>query len=123
MRPASRALGLLVLLAGALAACGSDDYPDKPQQVAKAYVATSAGSKCRFLTQRLIEALTARQGADARRTCEHNVARVAAPKRVTVREAEVDEHEAEVEVLRDGAEAKLNLVREGDRWRIAGFAE
>lgn len=122
MRPAALALALAVLPA-ALAACGGDGYPDKPQEVAKAYVASNAGSKCRFLTQRLMETLTARQGADARRTCEHNVARVAAPERVTLRDAEVDEHEAEVEVLRDGAEAKLNMVREGDRWKIAGFAE
>lgn len=118
-----RAVLAVVLLAGGLTACGGDGYPDEPQQVARAYVATNAGSKCRFLTQRLVEALTARQGADARRTCERNVARFPAPKRVTLREAEVDEHEAEVEVLRDGAEAKLDMVREGDRWKIAGFAE
>jgi hypothetical protein len=122
MRSAALVLALPVL-AGAPAACGGDGYPDKPQQVAKAYMGTNAGSKCRFLTQRLIEALTERQGADARRTCEHNVARVAAPEKVTLRDAEVDGHEAEVEVLRDGAEAKLDLVREGDRWKIAGFAE
>lgn len=121
MRVAAGAIAL-ALLAGA-AGCGGDGYPDKPQQVAKQYVATNAGSKCRFLTQRLIETLTEKRGAEARRTCERNVARVARPKKVTLREAEVDEHEAEVEVLRDGAEAKLDMVREGDRWKIAGFAE
>src|SRR3954471_6305751 len=122
MRSAALALAL-PLLAGVIAACGGDGYPDKPQQVAKAYVATNAGSKCRFLTQRLMETLTARQGAEARRTCEQNVARFATPRKVTLREAEVDEHEAEVEVLHDGSEAKLTMVREGERWKIAGFGE
>jgi hypothetical protein len=107
----------------AVAGCGGDGYPVKPQQVAKAYLGTNAGSKCRFLTQRLMETLTAKQGAEARRTCERNVARVAAPKRVTLRDAEVDEHDAEVQMLRDGAEAELKMVREGDRWKIAGFGE
>jgi hypothetical protein len=114
-------LALLATLA--LTGCGGDGYPEKPQAVAKAYVATNAGSKCRLLTQRLMETLTGRQGADARKTCEHNVARVAPPKQVTLRDAEVDERDAEVEVLRDGAEAKLNMVRQGDRWKIAGFSE
>jgi hypothetical protein len=120
-----RAAAILAALAllGAVAGCGGDGYPDKPQQVAKAYTATNAGSKCRFLTQRLMESLTARQGAEARRACEHNVARVAPPKRVTLRDAEVDEHDAEVGLLRDGAEAELKMVREGDRWKIAGFGE
>jgi len=115
---------LALLLAGlALPGCGGDGYPEKPQAVAKAYVATNAGSKCRFLTQRLMETLTGRQGADARRTCERNVARVPRPRKVTLREAEVEERDAEVEVLRDGAEAKLNMVRQGDRWKIKGFSE
>ncbi len=86
-------------------------------------MATNAGSKCRFLTQGLMESLTGRQGADARTTCEHNVARVPRPAKVMLRDAEVDEHDAEVELLRDGAEAKLSLVRKGDRWKIAGFSE
>ncbi len=99
------------------------DYPAKPQGVAKAYISTNAGSKCRFLTQRLIESLTRKQGAEARRTCRANVARVATPAKVTLRDAEVDEHDAEVEVLSDGFEAKLNLVRQGGRWKIKGFSE
>jgi hypothetical protein len=120
-----RVAALLVALAliCAAAGCGGDGYPDKPQEVAKAYVATNAGSKCRFLTQRLIETLTAKQGAEAHHTCERNVARVAAPKKVTLRDAEVDEHEAEIGLLRDGGEAELKMVREGDRWKIAGFGE
>ena len=118
-----RAALALPLVAATLAACGGDGYPDKPQQVAKAYVATNAGSKCRFLSQRLIESLTGRQGADARRTCERNVARVPKPQKVTLRDSEVDEHDAEVEVLSDGSEAKLKMVRSGDRWKITGFSD
>ena len=119
MRGAVAALALVLLVTPG---CG-DDYPDKPQEVAKAYVATNAGSKCRFLSQRLIEALTEKQGAEARRTCERNVARRPRPKTVSLREAEVDEHDAEVEVVADGSEAKLNMVLEGDRWKIRGFSE
>ena len=118
-----RATLALPLATATLAACGGDGYPDKPQQVAKAYIATNAGSKCRFLSQHLIETLTGRQGADARRTCERNVARVPRPKKVTLRDSEVDEHDAEVEVLSDGSEAKLKMVRSGDRWKITGFSD
>jgi hypothetical protein len=90
-------------LAAALAVAGcGDDYPDKPQEVAKRYIETNAGSKYRYLTQRLIEALTEQKGAAARAACRHNVARAAKPKQVKLRESEVDEHEAEVEILRDG---------------------
>ena len=118
-----RAALALPLAAATLVACGGDGYPDKPQQVAKAYVATNAGSKCRFLSQALIETLTGRQGADALRTCERNVARVPKPKQVILRDSEVDEHDAEVEVLSDGSEAKLKMVRSGDRWKITGFSD
>ena len=119
-----RRTGVAIALLAALAAAGcGDDYPGKPQAVAKAYVATNAGSKCRFLTQGLIESLTGRQGEDARRACRHNVARVPKPEKVTLREAEVDAEDAEVEILRDGQEAKLSMVRSGDRWKIAGFSE
>jgi hypothetical protein len=122
MRP-----GLLVLplatIAIALPGCGGAGYPEKPQAVAKAYVSTNAGSKCRFLTQHLIETLTRKQGAEARSTCRQNVARVAKPAKVTLRDSEVDEHDAEVEVLTDGSEAALKLIRQGGRWKIAGFAD
>jgi hypothetical protein len=112
----------LALLAGA-AGCGDDGYPDKPQQVAKAYISTNAGSKCRFLTQELIETLTEVQGAAARATCRANVARFPKPGKVILRDAEVDEHDAEVEVVSDGKEAKLRMVRAAGRWKIAGFSE
>jgi hypothetical protein len=118
-----RSAGLALLAALLLAGCGGDGYPEKPQGVAKAYVSTNAGSKCRFLTQRLIETLTKEQGAEARSTCRQNVARVAKPAKVTLRDSEVDEHDAEVEVLSDGSEAKLNMVRQGGRWKIKGFSE
>jgi hypothetical protein len=120
MRRAALALSLAAVT---LASCGGDGYPEKPQEVAKAYVGTNAGSKCRFLSQRLMESLTGKQGREARGTCERNVARVPRPKKVTLRDAEVDEHDAEVEVLSDGSEAKLNMVRSGDRWKITGFSE
>jgi hypothetical protein len=55
--------------------------------------------------------------------CERNVARVPKPKQVTLRDSEVDEHDAEVEVLSDGSEAKLKMVRSGDRWKITGFSD
>ena len=114
---------MLAALALALGACGGDGYPEKPQEVAKAYVASNAASKCRFLSQELIETLTERQGADARAACRQNVQRFAAPRSVRLRDAEVDEHDAEVELLSDGKEAALKLEREGGRWRISGFSE
>jgi hypothetical protein len=117
----TRALAVVVS-AAALAGCG-DDYPDKPQEVAKRYVATNAGSKCRYLTQRLVETLTGQQGAAARAACRRNVARFAKPGEVKLRDAEVDENDAEVEVLSDGKEAKLSLVRSNGRWRISGFSD
>jgi hypothetical protein len=120
-----RAAALLAALAliCAAAGCGGDGYPDKPQEVAKAYVATNAGSKCRFLTQRLIESLTHRQGPAARAACERNVAKFDAPAKVSVREAEVEDRRSEVEVVMDGREAKLSLAKQDDRWLIEGFAE
>lgn len=114
---------LAALLATLVVAGCGDDYPDKPQEVAKRYIATNAGSKCRYLTQRLIETLTEEKGEAARAACRRNAARVAKPKRVQLRDAEVDEHDAEVEILSDGKEAKLNLVRTGGRWRISGFSD
>jgi hypothetical protein len=51
------------------------------------------------------------------------VRRFAKPTSVKLREAEVEEHEAEVEILSDGKEAKLALERDNGRWRIAGFSE
>jgi hypothetical protein len=66
---------LAALLATLVAGTG-DDYPDKPQEVAKRYVATNAGSKCRYLTQRLIETLTEEKGEAARAACRRNVARI-----------------------------------------------
>ena len=126
MRPSSlrcvKARVLVALVALVVAGCG-DDYPDKPQEVAKRYMQSTAGTKCRYLTQRLIETLTEQKGAAARAACEHNVARVPKPKQVELRDAEVDEHDAEVEILQDGKEAKLRLVRTGGRWRISGFSD
>ena len=120
MRSAVLALPLAALT---LASCGGGGYPEKPQAVAKAYISTNAGSKCRFLTQQLMETLTQKRGADARSACRHNVARVARPQTVTLRDAKVDEHDAEVEVLSDGSEAAMKLVRQGGKWKIKGFAE
>jgi hypothetical protein len=111
-----------MVLAALLSGCG-DAYPDKPQEVAKRYVETNAGSKCRYLTQQLIETLTEKRGADARAACRRNVARVPKPKAVQLRKAEVDEDDAEVEILRDGKEAELRFVRSGGRWKISGFAD
>jgi hypothetical protein len=122
MRSAVLALPLAALTL-TLASCGGDGYPKKPQAVAKAYISTNAGSKCRFLTQQLMETLTQKRGAEARSACRHNVARVAKPQKVTLRDAEVDEHDAEVEVLSDGSEAAMKLVRQGGKWKIKGFAE
>ena len=118
-----RRRALVTLLAAVAAGGCGGDYPGSPQEVAKAYVATNSGSKCRFLTQRLIESLTDKQGEEARKACRRNVARVPKPKEVTLREAEVVQGNAQVEVLVDGSEAKLSMVRSGDRWKIAGFSE
>lgn len=112
-----------LLVAAVLAGCGAGSYPDKPQQVAKAFAAGAEGSKCRFLSQGLMENLTNRQGAAARAACRRNVAKFPAPKKVSVRGAEVDETRSEVEVVMDGREAKLELAKDEGRWLIDGFSE
>lgn len=113
------ALGIVSGLAG----CGGHAYPDGARGVATAYLSTNAPSKCDYLTPELVESLTQRRGHASLAACRRNVQRFSAPRRVSVREAEVDERDAELEMLSDGSEARLKLVKAGDRWQIAEFGE
>jgi hypothetical protein len=141
-------LAVAVAAAAALAGCGAG----KPEDVAKAYVATNDASKCDMLTQGLVEQLTGRRGEAARAACRRNVVRFPAPEDVRVRavnersggqreargrsedheggEAEREreqaggiEAEAEVELIADGREAEVRLVKQHERWRIAALGE
>ncbi|HEX8105918.1 MAG TPA: hypothetical protein VF533_25095 [Solirubrobacteraceae bacterium] len=118
----SRRRPLLALLP-VLAACGGEDYPKDPQKVALTYVKSNDASKCKYLTQGVTEQLTGKRGASAREACRKNVERFPAPKKVTIREYEVEPDDAEVELLADGKEAAVKLRKIDGRWRIAGFSE
>jgi hypothetical protein len=121
--------GALLLLAG----CGAG----KPEDVAVSYVATNDASKCALLTQALVEQLTHRRGDAARATCRRNVVRFPAPKDVRVRrvnggeEDKGEEHESEggveaeseVELVADGHEAEVRLVKQHEHWQIAALGE
>lgn len=114
---------VLALACLATAACGGDGYPEDPQDVAKAYVKSNEGSKCRYLDTTLVERLTRKRGAAARAACEKNVERFDAPGKVTIREFEVEPDDAEVELLADGKEAAVKLRKVGGRWKITSFSE
>ena len=116
-----RRLGLLVVLA--LAACGGEDYPDQPQDVARAFAASNDGSKCRFLSDGLIEQLTEQRGEAGREACEGNVERFDAPKKVSVRGYDVESTRAEVELISDGAPSEIRLSLIKGRWRVVGLSE
>jgi hypothetical protein len=118
----------LLLVAGCLllAGCGAA----KPQDVAVSYVRTNAAGKCALLTQALVEQLTREHGAAARAACRRNVVRFPAPRDVRVRAVkggEDEDHEAEgeteVELVADGHEAEVRLVKRDERWRIAALGE
>ena len=127
--------GASAVVAGALllAGCGAG----KPEDVAVKYVSTNAASKCALLTQALVEQLTHEKGAAARATCRRSVVRFPAPGDVRVRavkgggEDEGDEHESaggveaesEVELVLDGHEAEVRLVKQHERWQIAALGE
>jgi hypothetical protein len=118
-----------VLVAG----CGEGE---KPEAVAKRYVATNAASKCDVLSTELVESLTGKQGEAALAACRRNVVRYPAPKDVRIRavkaeggeaaerEGETEEaREAEVELLADGREAELKLAKRDGKWRIVQMGE
>jgi hypothetical protein len=127
--------GVSLVVAGGLliAGCGAG----KPEDVAVSYVATNAASKCDLLTQALVEQLTRRQGAAARAACRRNVVRFRAPEHVKVRrvvggdEDEGEEREpaggveaeSEVELVADGHEAEVRLVKQHEHWQIAALGE
>jgi hypothetical protein len=127
--------GASLVVAGGLvlAGCGAG----KPEDVAVKYVATNAASKCDLLTQALVEQLTRRQGAAARAACRRNVVRFPAPRHVQVRrvkggeEDEGEGHESEggveaeseVELVADGHEAEVRLVKQHEQWQIAALGE
>ena len=113
-----------------VAGCGEEE---KPEAVAKRYVATNAASKCDALSTQLVEQLTGKQGEAALATCRRNVVRFPAPKDVRIRAVkaegeegeEAEEHggEAEVELLADGREAELKLAKQDGEWRIVAMGE
>ena len=127
--------GASLVVAGGLllAGCGAA----KPEDVAVSYVATNAASKCDLLTQALVEQLTRQRGAAARATCRRNVVRFPAPRHVEVRrvkgggEDEGEEHESagaveaesEVQLVADGHEAEVRLVKQHEQWQIAALGE
>jgi hypothetical protein len=124
----------LLAASALIAACGEGE---KPETVAKRYVATNAASKCDVLSTELVEQLTGKRGDAALAACRRNVVRFPAPKDVRIRsvkaeggeagEAEREEaeeaREAEVELLADGREAELKLAKQDGEWRIVQMGE
>jgi hypothetical protein len=114
-----------------VAGCGEGE---KPEAVAKRYVATNAASKCDVLSTQLVEQLTGKRGEAALAACRHNVVRFPAPEDVRIRSVkaeggdegkEAEEHagEAEVQLLADGREAELKLAKQDGEWRIVQMGE
>jgi hypothetical protein len=126
----------LLAVAGALllGGCGAG----KPEDVAVSYAKTNQASKCALLTQSLVEQLTRERGAAARAACRRNVVRFPAPRHVEVRRVDGGEQqegdagreqdggveaESEVELVADGHEAEVRLVKQHERWQIAALGE
>ena len=110
----------VICLSAALAAAGCGGAGERrPDEVALEFVRSTDPSKCRLLTEELLERQTGRQGEDALRFCERNVAAQPAPRDVRLLEAEVLGGKAQVEILADDREEFLELVRREDGWRIS----
>jgi len=79
------------------------------------------------VTPELLERQTGRRGADARRFCAKNVSREQVPTSVRVIEAErrggkegnEESDKADVELLVDNREERVELTRRDGRWRIS----
>ena len=91
--------------------------------MAKRYIESKEADKCELLTLKLLESQTGQSGEAAVEACERNVGRTPAPSEVIVREYEVGQEQAEVELLADGQEGVVRLRNEGGKWKITGFAE
>jgi hypothetical protein len=123
------ALASLAFATAALTGCGGggERKGSSPEAVARAFVSTNDASKCDLVTPELLERQTGRRGADARRFCATNVIREPVPKSVRVieagREGEKEGHEegdkADVELLVDNREERVELTRRDGRWRIS----
>jgi len=114
-RPKRIALALASVLA--VAACGSTaERP--PDEVAREFVTSTSPAKCRLLTTELLERQTGRRGADALRFCERSVAGRPAPTEVRVIESEIRGGKAQVELVVDQREERVELVRREEGWRI-----
>ena len=112
---AARAVGALAVLLVA-AGCGTAERP--PDEVAREFVTSTEPSKCGLLTRELLERQTGRRGEAALRFCERNVVRLPPPSEVRLVESEVRGRRAQVELVVDQREERLELVRGEDGWRI-----
>ncbi len=108
----------VLALALALAGCGGGD---SPQEVVRDYVTTNDPAKCRLLVPELLERQTGRTGAGAIRFCEENVRREQPPAEVRIVESEILGGKAQVELVVDQAEERVELVKRDGDWRISAF--
>jgi hypothetical protein len=117
-----------VVLVLVVAGCGEGN---KPEQVARDYVATNAASKCGVLDLALVEQLTGKRGSAARAECRRNVTRFPAPRQVTVqavRTAGTGDPDgsggaSEVQLVADGHPAEVRLRRQHGQWQIVGLGD
>ena len=108
----------LAALAGLLVAAGCGTAERPPDEVAREFVTSTEPSKCGLLTRELLERQTGRRGEAALRFCERNVVRLPPPSEVRLVESEVRGRRAQVELVVDQREERLELVRGEDGWRI-----
>ncbi len=105
------------MLAALAAACGAaGERP--PEEIAREFITSTSPAKCRLLTTELLEEQTGRRGPAALRFCERSVAGRPAPADVRVLEAEVLGGKAQVELVVDQREERIELVRREEGWRI-----
>ena len=115
--------GLTTLLAAAgvmLAACGGGD---SPQAVAKEFVTSVDPGKCELLAPETLERVTGRRGKAALDLCKGNVRGAQVPDDAKVIESEVEKGRAEVELIANQREEKLQLVKRDGKWLITDFPD
>lgn len=92
-----------------------------PAEVAYEYVTTNDPAKCDLLVPELLERQTGRTGPAARAYCAENVGREQPPADARVAETEVVRGTAQVELLIDQTEERVELVKRDGEWRISDF--